>query len=636
MCRFGSPVHVIVVQWMTILGLVVSFGCQHQLRPKMQDAVSVTLAPGLDRVGTIEVEQVPKDLFRGFTLATVPTLGPDFRRDVAEFVRSAIRRSGGQTDVSGAPKLRLSFEKCSMDWRVTGVITSVVEISIRGDLIDDLGSSAVFRGESSDTYTAFSVDVSINAERQFNKALQEAVRRLLSDRTSTDFSNPYAIEVRAFRRTLHDLGDSFGQPGYGVGLGSQSNIIAFPSPNALAAGLQIGDIVTEFGGVAAGIALTRQQAVQIEASAAQGATPLKLVVERDGRSQSVECPLSGDDWRSRWLSAIDREDWREALRIMDVATQGTRTCVSMLNALQVRRSLILLLDLRDDGNIGFDTLYASVAVIQELLDRAALAPEAVRVNRTFILQSIDLSRRLGSNSVADDMERRLTAFDKAQEMSGNTTNGRAVQPDPQVDFRTGTGFMVSSDGAILTARHVVENAQRIEVVDPDGVIFEARLVGELPDLDLALLEIDAHDRAFLPVAATLQAVAGDAVFTMGFPASALLGTTPKFCDGVISSISGLRGDLARMQVTVPVQPGNSGGPLVNALGEAVGVVVSSVSVGAFYRETGSLPQNVNFAVRADLARDLLQKRAATLTPPCKSREEAIDRARSALYRIRTR
>ena len=98
---------------------------------------------------------------------------------------------------------------------------------------------------------------------------------------------------------------------------------------------------------------------------------------------------------------------------------------------------------------------------------------------------------------------------------------------------------------------------------------------------------------------------GDDVFTLGFPISDLLGKEVKYTDGSISSLSGLKGDATFFQISVPIQPGNSGGPLVNEKGNVVGIVTATAAVEAFYQATGSMPQNVNWAVKGAYASLLL-------------------------------
>lgn len=195
------------------------------------------------------------------------------------------------------------------------------------------------------------------------------------------------------------------------------------------------------------------------------------------------------------------------------------------------------------------------------------------------------------------------------------------------DISYGTCFAVSPDGLLLTALHVVEGEQPLRVRLADGRIARARVVATDPDHDLALLRAEAATPAYLSLAEEGRVRLGERVFTLGFPVVELLGPAPKFTEGVISSVSGNVGE-ALLQISVPVQPGNSGGPLLDERGRVVGVVVQVASLGAFLDLAGTLPQNVNFAVRASYARRMLPE----LPPPDPpvDREQAIERARRAL------
>jgi S1-C subfamily serine protease len=207
-----------------------------------------------------------------------------------------------------------------------------------------------------------------------------------------------------------------------------------------------------------------------------------------------------------------------------------------------------------------------------------------------------------------------------------------TKPPPQVST-AGTGFFISPDGLVLTAHHVVEDAKSIEVVVPGGKRYTARVLLAQPGIDLAILETDHRGDVFLPIPAAMDSTLGEQVFTIGFPATDILGSEPKFSDGTLSSLSGLRGDASMLQVSVPIQPGNSGGPLVNHRGEAIGVVVSAAAAGAFLRATGALPQNVNFAVRSDLCRPLIANRSIPSLAPCLGRDAAIERATRATVQV---
>lgn len=144
----------------------------------------------------------------------------------------------------------------------------------------------------------------------------------------------------------------------------------------------------------------------------------------------------------------------------------------------------------------------------------------------------------------------------------------------------GSGFIASPDGLVITNQHVTAGAEQIVVTTRDGTDYEARLLGEDPLTDIAVVQIEGRG---LPVAATgtsADLVIGEWVVAIGNPFGYLLGNTePSVSAGVVSAVgrnilpSGDEGSVyVRMiQTDAAINPGNSGGPLVNALGEVVGV-----------------------------------------------------------------
>ena len=89
------------------------------------------------------------------------------------------------------------------------------------------------------------------------------------------------------------------------------------------------------------------------------------------------------------------------------------------------------------------------------------------------------------------------------------------------------------------------------------------------------------------------------MFTIGHPLAGLLSTEAKYNEGSVSALSGMRDDRNIMQISVPIQPGNSGGPLANSHGEVVGLIVATVNGSALLRQQDVLAQNINFAIKAD-------------------------------------
>ena len=164
---------------------------------------------------------------------------------------------------------------------------------------------------------------------------------------------------------------------------------------------------------------------------------------------------------------------------------------------------------------------------------------------------------------------------------------------------TGTGFAVSASGTIVTAFHIVDKATKIEVKFSKSIWLPARLIRQSRSSDIAILKVDTTLSAFLHLLSAKNLKPGDPVFTMGYPVVELLGTEAKYTDGKISSLTGIKGEDSLMQITVPVQPGNSGGPLVTSDGYVVGLISSTAAVKYFLAITETLPQNINWAVKAD-------------------------------------
>lgn len=195
----------------------------------------------------------------------------------------------------------------------------------------------------------------------------------------------------------------------------------------------------------------------------------------------------------------------------------------------------------------------------------------------------------------------------------------------------GTGFVVKPDGLLLTAWHLLQDAQTITVTCPDQAPQSANPRETSRINDLAVIHIPLSGLPYLSLAEAGSLRVGDPVFTIGFPLADILGPDPKFTDGSVSALSGHGGEATLMQVTVPIQPGNSGGPVLTYEGEVVGVVTSSAAVRTFLEVTGTLPQNLNWAVKAEYALPLFEQPPAQ--PRAQSRRAAIDRGLSATCMI---
>jgi S1-C subfamily serine protease len=122
---------------------------------------------------------------------------------------------------------------------------------------------------------------------------------------------------------------------------------------------------------------------------------------------------------------------------------------------------------------------------------------------------------------------------------------------------SGTGFFITKDGYLLTNHHVVEDGRDISVRTDKGDL-PAKVVKVDKKNDLAVLKVEGKFAA-LPLLSSRKAGLSEQVFTVGFPRPKLQGFSPKFTDGVSSSPAGIQDDPRDFQISVPVQPGNSGG-----------------------------------------------------------------------------
>lgn len=195
----------------------------------------------------------------------------------------------------------------------------------------------------------------------------------------------------------------------------------------------------------------------------------------------------------------------------------------------------------------------------------------------------------------------------------------ASQPVPAgipAGASTGTAWPLAS-GYVVTNDHIVADSSDVILINGSGQELAAQVVLRDQASDIALLEVGDADK--LPPAIPLANSPlrlGSRVFTLGFPRLDLMGSLPKLSEGVISGTNGLLEDPGSLQTTVPIQPGNSGGPLLNMNGEVVGVVKSMLGIRDERQGSIYLLPNASCALKIKCVRDLLNllpRRDAALT-----------------------
>jgi len=170
---------------------------------------------------------------------------------------------------------------------------------------------------------------------------------------------------------------------------------------------------------------------------------------------------------------------------------------------------------------------------------------------------------------------------------------------------TGTGWFVAP-GIIVTNYHVIEGGNNFSIVLNSGKEVSVRpiTIDRINDLSVLGTAERINVPRYLPLSSTTEKQ-GANVFTLGFPHADVLGQKSKLTDGLVSSITGLEDDHRFYQISVPLQAGNSGGPLINMRGGVVGIVTAKLSAVTIYNATGDLPENVNYAVKTAYLKILL-------------------------------
>ncbi|MFW6140836.1 MAG: Do family serine endopeptidase [Acidobacteriota bacterium] len=237
-------------------------------------------------------------------------------------------------------------------------------------------------------------------------------------------------------------------------------------------------------------------------------------------------------------------------------------------------------------------LYAS-ALQQEIsaLDFSAVAEKVSPAVLSITAEKVEKRRIIGFDSPFDDFWDRF--FD-------------IPRGDKEQEYRTtarGTGFFISSDGYILTNNHIVENAVKVEVTSLQDKTYEAEIVGNDPETDLALLKVSDGNLPYVELGDSDNTKVGEWVLAIGNP----LGLTHTVTAGIVSAkgriFQGLEAQQPYqdfIQTDAAINRGNSGGPLINMQGKVVGInsIIFSPSGGNI---------GIGFAISSKLAKSIMEK-----------------------------
>ncbi len=210
--------------------------------------------------------------------------------------------------------------------------------------------------------------------------------------------------------------------------------------------------------------------------------------------------------------------------------------------------------------------------------------------------------------------RLLSFVNSVREVSGalagspaSLTEDHGSKRRPGHPFSNGSGIVIDAHGRVLTDNHVIANCTDVRVTNAaGGTPVGATLMANDARLDLALLQTGVRWPTHARFRNSLTLRPGEPVVVTGFPLTGLVSPEMAVTTGSLTALAGGQGNARLIQFSAPIQPGNSGGPVLDTTGRVMGVAISELNGLALATLTGgALPQNVNFATKADTARDYL-------------------------------
>ena len=186
-------------------------------------------------------------------------------------------------------------------------------------------------------------------------------------------------------------------------------------------------------------------------------------------------------------------------------------------------------------------------------------------------------------------------------------------PDKTYKVASGTGFYVSSQGHIITNHHVIDGCKDMKVHSKGKVLETIKIADDIRN-DLALLKIEEAPAHVFALSQKSPFPLQD-IIVAGYPFGDRVSSTLKFTQGIVSSIAGLSNDYSQIQIDAALQPGNSGGPIMDEFGNIVAVAVAKLSLKKILKDYGVVPENTNFGVKASAVKNLMEGNGVQFKAP---------------------
>lgn len=200
--------------------------------------------------------------------------------------------------------------------------------------------------------------------------------------------------------------------------------------------------------------------------------------------------------------------------------------------------------------------------------------------------------------------------------------------DQIYNVASGTGFYVSDQGHIVTNYHVIEDCQEIKAHSKGKIVKASKIASDARN-NLAILKVENKPSHVFALSADNSYPLQD-IIVAGFPFGNKVSSTLKFTRGIVSSIAGIGDDYSRIQIDAALQPGNSGGPIMNEYGNIIAVAVAKLSLKKILKDYGVVPENTNFGIKASAVRNVMEGNSLPLKAP-----NTVELSKADLGRIAT-
>jgi len=190
---------------------------------------------------------------------------------------------------------------------------------------------------------------------------------------------------------------------------------------------------------------------------------------------------------------------------------------------------------------------------------------------------------------------------------------KIVDDDKVYSAASGSGFAVTSDGYVITNYHVIKGCTDVYIHDK-GKSLISTIVTFDPNNDIALLKGDFKPKSFYPLSRESTKLLTE-VYVAGHPFGRDISTSVKVTRGIVSSLTGVANNFSNLQIDASLQPGNSGGPIMNDKGNVIGVAVAKLDLDTIVEDYGVVPENVNFGVKANVVINIMESENIKLPKP---------------------